>query len=167
MSPSHQCRVSAKKMRGREQELPILHSWASLFLSSLAITFVPKFPDSLRATNRESVLTDIHRTHFYVIYEHNNRIFVTFLPFISSNYNDLPTKNITFKYKTSTLTRLQRQFHELSKSGFFAIYVRCDWHEMENAHNIGSSTTMVRNNVRFNRFQYIIADRQRGWHETA
>jgi len=85
-----------------------------------------RIPD-VRATNSGEMYqrNSLKVTHFYVIYEHNSRICVTFLSSASSDYNDLPTENIIFKYKTS-ISRLQRQFHELAKSGFFTICVQCD-----------------------------------------
>jgi len=93
-------------------------------LSSPAVTFVPEFPMSaLRISGKCINGRSLKVTHFYVIYEHNSRVCVTFLSSASSDYNDLPIENIIFKYKTS-ISRLQRQFRELAKSGFFAICVR-------------------------------------------
>ena len=131
------------------------------------ISWFPRFTSRLRTGKMYQRTFSSKATHFHVIYEHNSRIFITFLPSISSNYNDLPTKNITFKYKTNTLTIATT----ISWIVEIRIFLRFAYGvidtKMENAHNIGSSTMMARNNVRFNRFQYIIAGRQRGWHKTA
>jgi len=109
-----------------------------------------QIPD-VRATNSGEMYqrTFVESSHFYVIYEHNSRICVTFLSSASSDYNDLSTENIPYLnikrvYLDCNDNSVNWRNPDFSRFAYGVIDAK-----MENARNIGTSATKIYNNIRF------------------
>lgn len=144
---------TVKEMRGRErgQELSVLHSRASLFLSSLAITFVPEFPDS-----RDS--PPGYEPGKYINGRRKRYISTWYMNIIAefSSHFCHPFHRTTMIYRLKILHLNIKRVHLLACNNnsmncrnpdFLRFAYGVIDTKMENARNIGSSTTMARNNV--------------------